>query len=333
MHMTHEMTAPVADVQGEQGLIEVLRNAITVNGGKCILAVDPSLRELEDDPSEGAFFSQMNRTPVPVPHAAFPAESEPYLLELDTSTEAGVALLTQSVRIALADRQPESVARGQGQRVGGWLLGAESTQDVAAHWTGQLIQIDDLGYRRLLRFYDTRVLALMWPVLAPPQRRCLLGPVQAWYALDAQAELTFYTAPGVSQLNLRLHDTQWAEFHRHGVVNRALALFMNEVGRQPSQQEIQTAVGSAARAERHGLQDHEDKLVFVGHALAWNPDFDTHPAMASVFRNVSQGVLYCAAVSELAPLVVQEIQRGAWLKASQTGTVSRVQRLTDPKAN
>jgi hypothetical protein len=324
MHTTHEMTAPVTDAQGGQGLIEVLRNAIKVNGGKCILAVDPSLRELEDNPSEGAFFSQMSRTPVPVAHAAFPADSQPYLLELDTSTEAGVALLTQSVRIALADRQPESVARGQGQRVGGWLVGTESAQQVAEHWTEHLLQIDHLGYQRLLRFYDTRVLALMWPVLAPRQRRCLLAPVQAWYALDAQAELTTYTAPGVSQLTLGLDDAQWGEFHRHGIINRALALFMNDVERQPSQQEVLAAVDGAARAERHGLQDHEDKVAFVSHSLTWHPHFDAHPAMASVFRKMAQGVLYSAASSELEPLVVKEIQQGAWFKAfQQSRTVQR----------
>jgi hypothetical protein len=311
------MITPVAGAQGGNDLIHTLHNAIKSHGGKCLLVVDPSLRALEDNPAEGALFSQAKRSSIPVGHDAVAPDHWPCLIELDLSSATDTALLAQSVRAALADRLPESIARGQGQRIGGWLIGADSLQEVVDHWSDSLLQFDNQGRRCLLRFYDARVLALMWPALSPTQRRYLLGPVQTWYALDACAELATYTAPGRSQSELEIEDAQWIEFHRHGVINRALALFMNSEERQPLQQEVQAAVDSAGRAEQHGLRDHEDKIAFVGHALAWHPSFDAHPAMAPVLEKVSRGDLYCAAVSELDPRVVEEIRRGIWFKAPQ----------------
>ncbi len=317
MHIAREMFPPVAGAQGGDGLIHTLHNAIKTHGGKCLLVVDPSLRALEDNLGEGALFSQAKRISVPVRHNAVAPEHWPCLIELDLSPASGTALLAESVRTALADRLPASLARGQGQRIGGWLVGTDSLQEVVDHWSASLLQFDNQGHRCLLRFYDARVLALMWPALSPTQRRRLLGPVQTWYALDACAELATYTEPGRSQSDLEIDDAQWIEFHRHGIINRALALFMNSAERQPVRQEVQAAVDSAHRAEQHGLRDHEDKIAFVGHALAWHPSFDAHPAMEPVLEKVSQGALYCAAVSELDSRVVEEIRRGAWFKAPQ----------------
>lgn len=317
MHATQNMMKPVTGAGDGNHSIEILRNAIKTHGGKCFLLVDPSLRALEDNPPKGAFFSHASSTTIPVAHTAFPPDNQPRLIELDISTEAGEALLAESVRVSMLDRQPESVARGQGQRTGGWLMGVESAQETADHWAKNLLQTDDQGRRCVLRFFDARVLALMWPVLAPAQRRGLLGPVQTWYALDACAKLTPYVAPGRSQMPMEITDEQWAAFHRHGIVNRALALFMNDVERQPRQEEVEAAVNCAGRAEQFGLWDHEDTIAFVRHALAWHPNFDAHPGMAPAFDKVSRGTLYSAAVSELDPRVVLDIQRGAWLKASQ----------------
>ncbi|MBR8319407.1 MULTISPECIES: DUF4123 domain-containing protein [Burkholderia cepacia complex] len=315
MHIESETIAPMAGAQSCDDLVHTLHKAIVTHGGKCLLVVDPSLRALDDNPIEGVLFSQAKRASVPVEHNAVAPEHWPCLIELDLSSATGAALLAESVRVALADRLPESVARGQGQRIGGWLVVTESLQEVVDHWSDSLLQVDDQGRRCLLRFYDARVLALMWPALTATQRRRLLGPVQTWYALDACAELATYAAPGRSQSDLEIEDAQWTEFHRHAVVNRALALFMNDVERQPVQQEVQTAVDSAGRAEQHGLRDREDKIAFVGHALAWHPSFDAHPAMAAVLEKVSGGDLYCAAASELDPRVVEEIRRGTWFQA------------------
>lgn len=312
MHATRDMMALESGSQDGSRPIDILRPAVRASGGKCLLVVDPSLRELEDNPAEGAFFSHARSTVIPVTHTAFPPASQPRLVELDTSTEAGAALFAESIRVALADRQPESIARGQGQRIGGWLLGAETAQEVADHWALDLLQTDDQGRRCVLRFYDARVLALVWPVLEPMQRRHLLGSIHTWFALDASAELTAYTAPGRSQSQLALSDEQWVELQRNGTVNRALALFMHSVGRQPREKEVRAAVDSAARADRHGLRDPDDKIAFVGHALGWHSNFDSHPAMASVLEKVRHGVLYSAAASELESRVVMDIQRGAW---------------------
>ncbi|KDB10171.1 protein of unknown function DUF4123 [Burkholderia sp. lig30] len=292
-------------------LTDLLRS-VCVEHAHCLLLVDPSLRPLDDHPESGALFSHAAQVAIPVEHKAFPPEHRPLLIDLDLSTDVGIALLAESVRQAYEDREPDSVARGHGQRIGGWLFGNAPADDVANDWSNHILQWDDAGQRRVLRFYDARALSLIWPVLSEPQRRCLLGPVRAWYALGACGEIAVYRAAAVPQPELALSGEQWRALHRHGAINRALALHMKEMGRQPDAHEVETAVASAERADRRGLADYQDKVRFVGHALNWHPEFDSHPGMAPVWGRVETGMLYSAAASELESRVVEDIRRGAW---------------------
>ena len=236
---------------------------------RCFLAVDPSQRDLTSDDIDAKVpFANLARADVLIHHDAFPKSHRPYLLELDLSAPEGVEALEQSVRVAFEDRRPESMVEGLGQRVGGWLASSASLDELTAHWSRFVLQRDDSGRACALRFYDSRALALLWPLLTPTQQRAMLGPVRAWHVLDAGARPSVHLASTDTRTNFMLSATQWQEIQQHGLVNRALALHARACGRQPEPDEIDTAVAAAARAKRYGLSDRDDLVMFIGHALA-----------------------------------------------------------------
>ncbi|PRH49112.1 DUF4123 domain-containing protein [Burkholderia multivorans] len=282
---------------------------------RCCLVVDPSQRALPQNEGAPSFDDQPSVV-IEIAHEAFPDDHCPYLIELNLSTPEGVALLIESVRVAFADRQPDAVAKGLGQRIGGWLASNVALEQIAGHWSNNVLQIDDQGRRCALRFYDPRALSLMWPILSDGQKRALLGPVKAWHALDACAKPCVYMSETALCTELDLTDRQWRDIHRHGLINRALALHMLAIQRQPRASEVETAIASATRAEQHGLVDREDKIAFICHALTWHPYFDSHPSVAHALRQRAPDEFYTAAVGELSEDEIEVIRRGRWYDGS-----------------
>lgn len=280
---------------------------------RCLVVVDPSRRRLVDRRDEGLAFSEQPSAVIAIEHESFPKEHLPYLVELDLSTRQGKALLCESVSVAFEDRRPDLVARGQGQRIGGWLASTVPMQEMADHLARHALQRDDRGRQCVLRFYDSRSLSLIWPILMSGQRQSLLGPVLSWHALDASASLCAYSADAPLQSELALTPDQWRAIHGHGVVNKALGLHMYATQRQPHKEEVEAAASAAARAENHGLVDHDDKVSFVGHALAWHPHFDAHSSVSRALQQLSEDVLYVEVIGELSGDEIEDIKRGAWM--------------------
>jgi hypothetical protein len=289
----------------------------------CLVVIDPSRLGLPEGLEQKIPVSEQPHAIVTIAHEAFPDEHRPYLVELNLSTPDGAALLTESVRLAFEDRHPDSIAQGLGQRVGGWLASNGSADVVAAHWSQQILQADNRGRQCVLRFYDSRALCLLWPMLSPGQRQALLGPVSAWHALDACGKPCIYTSTDTSLADLTLTDAQWQATHRHGLVNRALGLHMLAMERQPDPQEVEAAVASAARAEQYGLSDRDDIIAFIGHALAWHPQFDLYPKVTQALQQREPDDFYTAAVSELSPDEIEEIRRGNWANEKSLSSVAR----------
>lgn len=279
----------------------------------CYLVVDPSQRDFTNDDEEAERFRELKRAIVEVMHDAFPDNHRPYLVELDLNTPEGAGVLAESVRIAFADRRPMSMAEGLGQRVGGWLASEASLDEVAGHWGRHVLQYNEEGLPCVLRFYDTRALSLIWPVLSEEQQQTLLGPVRVWHALDACTKPRTYSVSAGSRADLSLTTEQWQQIHRHGLVNRALALYAMKVDRQPEPSEIAAAVAAAERAERYGLFDRDDRVAFVESALGWHPQFDLHPKVLQLLGARAPDTFYTAAVvAALTKEDVAEIREGAW---------------------
>lgn len=282
----------------------------------CFLAIDPSQRDLTfDDLGKKNPLTDCDRADIIIAHEAFPELHCPYLLALNLSTPAGVGALAHSVRAAFEDRRPESMAEGLGQRIGGWLASTASLEEVAAHWSRVMLQRDDSGRACVLRFFDSRALALLWGALPQAQRRSMLGPVQAWHVLDAGAKPAVYLRSSEPHARFTLPNDLWQEVHRHGSVNRALALHARTHGRQPLPDEIEAALAASARADRYELSDREDQVAFIGHALAWHPQFDRHPAVAHLLEHRSNDDFYTSAIDQLSADQIDDIRRGDWYRS------------------
>lgn len=324
--------AVTSHTMDEDTYVESLNNAVKewfsrYRDMHCYLAVDPSQRDLAgNDGADSELFTSLPRADVIVDHDAFPKTSCPYLLKLDLSTPAGIHALEYSIYIAFEDRRPDSMAAGLGQRIGGWLASSASPDEIAAHWSHLVLQHDDSGRACALRFYDSRSLALLWTVLSQVQRQAMLGPVRAWHVLDARARPTIHLASAELRTAFILSAEQWRQIHRHGVINRALALHARTCVRQPEAVEIETAIAAAMRAEQHGLTDREDQLAFIGHALAWHPQFDVHPKVSQLLRLKPADNFYTSEIGQLSDDQINEIQQGAWYELLTAPTPRQNQR-------
>lgn len=282
-------------------------------GQQCLLLVDPQPGALPARTQGTHSLAALPRTTLPIGHEAFPVHHRPYLLTLDPKLPQFGAWLAESMRVALADRRADTIASAPGQRIGGWLTTTSSAEELAKHLSAHVVQIDDRAKTCALRFYDSRALALLWPVLTLMQQETLLGPIKAWHALDAGARLKSYAglyAP--TRDHFALKPEQWVAIRRHGLINRALALHISTTGRQPEPDVVEAAVAATVRAERYGLADRDDTLAFIGHALSWHPHFDSHPRVSRVMQNLSPDYPYMAAASELSADDIDSIRSGEW---------------------
>ncbi|WP_320534205.1 DUF4123 domain-containing protein [Robbsia andropogonis] len=283
---------------------------------RCLLVIDPTQNDPAADGSR--LLASLSRIDLTIDHEAVSPAHYPYLLELDLESTAGADALAQSVELAFDDRRPQAMAEGMGQRIGGWLATTAAPQEVASHCSRMMLQRDDRDRLCLLRFYDPRAFALLWHVLSPVQQQSLLGPIQAWHTLDA-------SAMPVSRLNtmgrrdeFELDAAQWQAIHRHGIVNRALALHAYDQDRQPHQHEVDVAVAAAARARQYGLIDEEDEVKFVSHALAWHPEFDLHPKVLQILGRKADDEFYAEQIEQLTPEEIEEICEGVWHERLRT---------------
>ncbi|OBR48535.1 hypothetical protein A6456_34785 [Paraburkholderia tropica] len=279
----------------------------------CLLVVERSQRDpVAGDGSASPAFARLHRTDVVIDHEALSPAHWPCLLTLDLQVQSGMSALEESVRMAFEDRRPQSMTEGLGQRIGGWLASSASPGEIASHFSRLALQRDDRNRLCLLRFYDSRAQALLWPLLTQSQQHALLGPVRAWHTLDAGARPVTRMNTQGRRADFALEPAQWDGIHRHGIVNRALARHAYENNRQSQPHEVDTAVAAAMRAQRYGLTDEEDQIAFVGHALAWHPEFDLHPRVLQILGHRSEDDFYTGLIDELSQDEIADIRQGIW---------------------
>ena len=77
---------------------------------RCLLLVDPQARDLPARPNGRHSLAAMPRTTFSITNEAFPPLHQPYLLTLDPTLPQFGAWLADSLRIALEDRRPDTIA-------------------------------------------------------------------------------------------------------------------------------------------------------------------------------------------------------------------------------
>ncbi|WP_157685661.1 DUF4123 domain-containing protein [Robbsia andropogonis] len=286
---------------------------------RLLIVVDPAASPLESLDAEPSFRG-LSSSSILVQHDLFPSSDCPYLIELDIEIPEVRTLLERSINTVLSDRTADRMARGAGQRIGGWIVTQETPEALAAYWGNLILQRDERERATLLRFYDNRALALLWPMLTMRQRQGLLGPVTTWLSLDAVGDLTTYEVSEPSMAGMSIAAAQWPAIRRHGLVNKALARFAFDGGTvRPVS--VDTAIAAAERADVLELEDAADAALFVSHALIWHPRFYEHPAVERALGEVGPETFYAEAISVLSDTEIEDIKGGRWLEAQRRNTV------------
>ncbi|WP_347557783.1 DUF4123 domain-containing protein [Robbsia sp. KACC 23696] len=272
---------------------------------------DPSTSPLEGETTQRPWFDELDWVSLPVPHASFPAEHAPRLAVLNLNEQRDAKLFYNSVQLAFEDRSPERVASGMGQRIGGWIATAADVSELANYWASMIVQYDKRERAYALRFYDSRSIALLWPLLSDGQRQVLLGPVGTWHTLDACARPCVYQGGVALHAHLQLKETQWEAIRAHEHINRALGLMMLDEQRQPLPRDIEIAVEAAQRYEAYDIEDAADRALFILHALTWHPRFDMHPVVRHAMRAIGPDTFYSEALSVLSDSDISAIRQSS----------------------
>lgn len=304
------------------------------SAGRCVLILDPALRDLATHPDFAACLAQKKLSPAALPrlvwqpHYNLQSAHQPYLIELDLDVYADAEILSCSLDFAHVDWQADSVVQGRGHRVCGWVFTDQSTVELASQWGRRLIQTDGF-HRRFLRFYDPAVLPRLWPLLSLAQQHCLLQPAQQWFMLDADGStLHCYALPPLPDeaspsvtADLALTNAQWQAVQTFAIVNQLVTQWpIEHHGQQLNAGQQKLLQDALVRAIRYGLRDSADLKAFGRHALTVHPRFDNHPRIQALLQQVTPQLFYAGLASELTESDWQVIAHACTLVDTRTYT-------------
>lgn len=259
---------------------------------------DPLIAALADALDQGAAQAELK-----LPPSAVLAAHRPRLTVLDTAQAAGSHAFAISLVEAIREVDAVALARGEGRRIGGWLVCDAAPQRVAGHLLRMSCQRRD-GESGLLRLCDPAVLWALWTLLDAVQRRVLLGPVSEWWALDPEGGLLVFEAEksaAAEDANLHLTPTQWADVDRIGPLHDALREWRLQ-GRPGGHAGAAAAAGvglhALRRAAGHGLQTRPEQALYACHAIAFGSRLDAHPRVARALADCRAGG-YGAATADI----------------------------------
>lgn len=284
---------------------------------RCHLLIDSALRDARETWETMPADLDERRTPIAVHESLFPPDQRPCFYGLDLAQPADRAVLENSVALMLEDWSQEAAPLGQGHRICAWLWAPQeiSANDLAQHLGRQAVQYDlSRNGRVLLRYFDPRVLDLLWQGLNAEQQATLLGPIHAWQFIDRTSALRILSAhrkgDAASSQRLALTERQWAMLSRAGWMNQALTRLQASSGLPPHRTAVQQADDALLRAQLHRLHQEHDLIEFAYLALTRHPRFDEHPLMRPILDAVREGEDFIDAMQRLTPDQWQQIGAG-----------------------
>lgn len=280
---------------------------------RCHLLIDPALRDAQQQWNAIAPDLHSRRTPITIHESLFPAGHRPCLYALDLTLPTDQAVLEDSVRLMLEDWTPDAALLGEGHRICAWLWTQQDVtpSDLAQHLGRQAVQYDlARNGRILLRYFDPRVLDLLWQALTDEQQAILLSPAHAWHFIDRTSSLQTlfvhrHNSPSTSKLNL--NERQWSAIRCVGLINQALMRVQVERQRPPHPTAAQDAESALYRAQMYGLHDEHDLIEFAYLAMTLHPRFDVHPSMRPILDAVRDGENFIETMQRLSPQQTHQI--------------------------
>lgn len=216
----------------------------------------------------------------------------PYLLETDPAFDD--PLLEESITHAFHDLSaaaPEPDGEeGTGRALCGWLASTDSGETIARRFSGAAERLDPSnGGRYWLRWYDPRMMALLWPGMTDHQKTALLGERLTWLAFDAAGHLVEFSSPASAASFAPTHteplqrllqtpqvlvtQPQWNAVHHVGLVNRLVEAWREQRGQPLPRDATDVVYREVLRAEGWGLGGR-DLHVFVLTAVELRSGFE-----------------------------------------------------------
>ena len=279
---------------------ELQQEFSTTNVARCFLWTDPALRPVDTSQAPWQHFAGLPHTAVPVAHRNVDLANYPVLTTLKPGIEADAALLAHTVQEGCAELAPESLQRGRGRRIGGWMVSKAPVDDIALHFGQTMVQRHPSGHKAWLRLQDPAVFWLVWGWLQPAQRATLLGPVDRFYVLDPLGEvLRLTTQEARVNPTLELSTEQWAAIDCIAPLNVAFRAWGKLRQADQLRPARSAALAAIQRAKQLGFHDTNDLAFYGLCALEVHPRFDFHGLIVNRLRARKAGDYFGGLVADI----------------------------------
>jgi len=222
----------------------------------------------------------------------------PYLLETDPALDDPLfeASITAAHQSLTATTQEPDGEEGTGSCLGGWVVSPDSADTIARRLYNGSQRTDRADGRRYwLRWFDPRMMALLWPQLTTPERTALLGEQLSWIALDAAKHLVEFSSlvprddasPAPGSPSLPVTQPQWVAAHHVGLVNHLVEVWRVQHDGALPNDATHIVHREIVRAESVGLTGR-DLQAFVLAAAGLCAGFEQDPRLQAAVRHAMQ---------------------------------------------
>lgn len=265
----------------------VLRADLQHHAGRPLaLVIDPVL----DDPFERIQPAPtVQRTPWKILHPDIDKASQPYLLWFDDE-EAHERAINAAVAIAVEQALVARSRTPASRAVCAWVTPKPSVTagNLMQGWSHAATAVDERGVKRIMRFFDPRVMSHLPRVLGSDVLSAWLGAIDAWRWIDAEGRLCSFLPANVAPSQQPLSVPTWRQLKRIGWLNKLLI--------QSNEWEVLDRDELPARLDRYmevafeqRLVTEQDVLVFATCCHTLHADFYEHDQVQSVLRHANSG--------------------------------------------
>jgi hypothetical protein len=278
----HTDVLPAAD----EALLALRADLQRYPGQPVALVIDPVL----DDPLDRIRpATTVARTSWRIAHPDIDEASQPYLLWFEHE-HAHEQAINAAVEIAVEQALVARVRSPASRSVCAWVTPKRSTTapELAQRWSRSAAAVDEQGLRRILRFFDPRVVSHLPRVLGSDMLSAWLGAVDVWRWIDAEGQLRSFSPIDVVSSPSSLSAPMWRQLKRIGWINKLLI--------QSSEWEVRDRDALPAQLDRYmeaaseqRLVTEQDVLIFATCCHTLHAHFYKHDQVQDIVRRANTG--------------------------------------------
>ncbi|MGQ7247437.1 DUF4123 domain-containing protein [Halomonas sp. V046] len=274
-------------------MIEAIQTLDAEDGGRLYRLVDPADSTDWGLPEAARKHCGL----IKHPFLAHGPERRLYLQPLSLAKEALYEGLASEIKREV-ERTP--VSRRDAVPFCGWVYSRAPLEHITAHLYQQRVIRTARRKPALLRYQDPRVFERLTEILLPGQLNQLLGPLEGWWYIDHRRHITGCVMPPPTHLlpYTLLSSSQRQAVMRIGRGNACMDHWRH-LQRDDLWEVSPTQIDERLmEAERYGLVDETDQIVFVVQSLLI-PGFDRHPTIQRLLPSGGEPEPFSQAIKRL----------------------------------